>query len=508
LPYRLHIPSDKKIDSSARMTDQTLSKKITLALVYGRPPLVFAGMICAILVMLNRSPLLYLAGTIFLFTSMVFDLIDGWFSARFAPNSTLAQLADRIMDKVVYSIVFPLVAMGMMWRLIFSSPEHTRLELLHAVFVLFLCVTVLIRDNFAHFMRSFAIRYNQEPELRELTRLRTIVAAPLGVLLYAHAFYITPQGEPSFIYDILTKLGNLPLRNLFIIEILFMIINFGSIAGYCRKYGTYCLDDLCLGDILLRRRILSVFPNALTVMNAMMGVLAIFFAHQGKITESYLLLIGAAVFDKLDGAMARKLGLTDPIPGITDREHVTFGGMMDDIADGLSFCVAPAWICYLCLSEHLPPANQPFPLWIAALIYAAAGFARLAYFTLDKNPIPGFFKGMPTPAAALFVTAPLLIVCQADDASDWMRMVSYFSFSLMLFTAFLMNLYPVKYLHIGRFMDRNPWFTITNLALLLTLVFTPWFGYLVFCQMLLYVLSPFITWRIDPRTAASETRKK
>ena len=70
-----------------------------------------------------------------------------------------------------------------------------------------------------------------------------------------------------------------------------------------------------------------------------------------------------------------------------------------------------------------------------------------------------------------------------------------------------MNFYPVKYLHIGRFMDRNPWFTLTNLALMLTLVFTPWFGYLVFCQMLLYVLSPFITWRMDPKTAAMEKRK-
>lgn len=488
--------------------EQGLSKKLTLALVYGRPPLVFAGMVCAMVVMLNRSPMLYMAGTLFLFASMVFDLIDGWFSARFTPSSTLAQLADRLMDKVVYSIVFPLVAVGMMWRLLFYSPEYSRKEMLHAVFVLLVCVTVLIRDNFAHFMRGFAIRYNQEPELRELTRLRTIVAAPLGVLLYAHAFYIEPSVEPSAVYDLLSRLGNLPLRNLFIIEILFVIINFGSIAGYCRKYGTYCLDDLCLGDIVLRRRILSIFPNALTVMNAMMGLLAVFFAHQGKMTESYLLLIGAAVFDKLDGAMARKLGLTDPIPGITDRKHVTFGGMMDDIADGLSFCVAPAWICYICLSEHMPPSNQPFPLWIAVTIYAAAGFMRLTYFTLDKNPVPGFFKGMPTPAAALFVTAPLLVVCQAEASPEWIKLVSYFSFGQILFTAFLMNLYPVKYLHIGRFMDRNPWFTLTNLALILTLVFTPWFGYLAFCQMSLYVLSPFITWRMDPKSAVSETRKK
>ena len=101
---------------------------------------------------------------------------------------------------------------------------------------------------------------------------------------------------------------------LFFIEILFLIINLGSIAGYCRKYGTLCLDELCLGDAVLRRRILAIFPNALTVMNAMMGLIAVFFAYQGRIRESYLMIIGAATFDKLDGALARRLGLTEPLP--------------------------------------------------------------------------------------------------------------------------------------------------------------------------------------------------
>lgn len=90
------------------------------------------------------------------------------------------------------------------------------------------------------------MRKGQEPELSELTRLRTIVAAPVGALLYAYVFYV-PE-EPSFpIYSWISWLGNLPLRALLFIKILFLIINFGSIAGYCRKYGAYCLDELCFG---------------------------------------------------------------------------------------------------------------------------------------------------------------------------------------------------------------------------------------------------------------------
>ncbi len=489
---------------------QKFFKKITPVLVYSRPLLVFSGMLCAIAVMLTRNPGVYLAGTLLFFTSMIFDLVDGWFAARFgSKESPIAELAERIMNRVVYSIIFPLVAVGMMWRLAYVFPEHSRAELLHALFVLLLCVIVLIRDNVAHFMRGIAVRYAREPELRELTFLRTIVAAPLGFLLYVYAFFVPVDGATFWAYASVSWLGNLPLRNLFIIEIMFLVINFGSIAGYMRKYGSYCLEDLCLGDELLRRRILSVFPNALTVMNAMMGLLAVFFAYQGKMRESYLLLVGAVVFDKLDGAMARRLGLTEPLVDTKDMHRITLGAVLDDVADGVSFCIVPAWIFVICLSQIPGPAVSALPMGIAALIYALAGFARLAYFTLDKNPIPGIFKGLPVPAAALFVVAPLVVLCQPEFlATPWAHGFALFCFGLMIFTAVLMNLYPVRYIHMGRFMDRTPWFTRITLVLLLIFVFTPWFGHLSFFLMLLYLLSPLVTRGIDPETAARETPRK
>ncbi|MCP4687361.1 MAG: CDP-alcohol phosphatidyltransferase, partial [Desulfobacterales bacterium] len=295
--------------------------------------------------MWTRDPVLYTLGVVFLFISMTFDLVDGWFAARYHPHAVMAQLADKLMDKIVYSIIFPLIAVGMMWRLHSGGFPPTKTELLHAILVLFLAVAVLVRDSFAHFMRGFALRKNMEPEHKEFTRLRTIVAAPVGALLYAYAFYV-PEGPPSKIYFWISWLGNLPLRGLFFIEISFLAINFGSIAGYCRKYGTYCLDELCLDDERMRRRILSFFPNSLTVMNAMMGLFAVFFAYQGRVREAYLFLIGAGVFDKFDGSVARRLGLTDPLPGEEEPRRVTLGGVLDDIADAVSFCIAPAWIFY------------------------------------------------------------------------------------------------------------------------------------------------------------------
>lgn len=489
-------------------SNQKILKRLAPIFVYGRPILVFAGMICAIAVMLNRDPFIFFMGTLLFFISMVFDLVDGWFAERFLPNTNLARLADRMMNRIVYSIVFPLLAAGMMWRLLYATPGHEGIELVHAVFVLILCVAVLIRDNFAHFMRGYAVRHGQEPELQEINRLRTIVAAPLGFVLYIYAFYVPALGDPSLIFQGFSRIAGMPVENLLVIEILFLIINFGSMAAYSRKYGKFFLDEICLDDNILRRRILSILPNALTLMNAIMGMLAVFFAYQEKMLESYLLLLGATVFDKLDGAMARKLGLTEPLPN-SKKVNISFGALLDDIADGISFCIAPGWIFYIAISSSPDPYIQALPAGMVAIVYTAAGFARLGYFTLDKHPIPGIFKGMPTPAAALLVIAPLVILGEAHAAgTQWGQMVAVFSMGLMLVTSVLMNSYPVKYLHMGRFMDRNPWFTRTMLILVVVFVFTPYFGYLAFVLMLLYVFSPIVTRHIDPETAARESKEK
>jgi phosphatidylserine synthase len=409
------------------------------------------------------------------------------------------------MDKVVYAIIFPLVAVGMMWRLVYITPDYQKTDLLHAIFILLLCIIVLIRDSFAHFIRGFTQGKGPEPENSEFTRLRTVVAAPVAALLYATAFYI-PEGPPSRLYFWISWLGNLPLKGLFVIEIVFLVINFGSIARYCRKYGATFLDELCLGNDMLRRRILSTFPNGLTVMNAIMGLLSVWFANQGRVREAYLLLIGAAIFDKLDGAMARKLGLTEPPAGGIKPPRFQLGGILDDISDGISFCVVPAWIYYLVLSRTDVPGISDMTIGWIAVIYAAMGIARLIYFTLDTTPIPGFFKGMPTPAAALLVTAPLIMFSQAvQECPNTIDFWGYVATSAMVLAAVAMNSYPVRYLHLGRFMDQSTWFRRTSIILLLVAVFSPYLGYICQLYLLLYLLSPIFTRRILPSGTGQKT---
>ncbi|MGB5987636.1 MAG: CDP-alcohol phosphatidyltransferase family protein [Desulfobacterales bacterium] len=472
-------------------------RQLTALLVYGRPPLVFGGLLCALAVMWTRNPYIYSLGVVFLFVSMCFDLVDGWFAERFKIHSSLAQLADRVMDKVVYSIVFPLVAVGLMWRLHYVTETPSHVQLLHAIFILVLCITVMVRDQLATFFRISVGDGPTDPEPKDYARLRTIVAAPVGALLYAYAFYI-PTESGSSLSALLGWVGNLQLRTLFFIEIILLIINFGSIAGLCRKYGSDWLDELCDEDELLRRRILSLFPNALTVLNALMGLMSLFFAQQGRVREAYMFLMGATLFDKLDGAVARRLGLTTPLPGHETTKRVQLGGIMDDIADAISFCIVPALLFYYTLSAAPTPGLANLPLGILAGIYALAGIGRLVYFTLDRNPVPGFFKGLPTPAAALWVSIPMMLYGPALEAGSalagfWGVIWVFF----ILLTALLMNLYPVRYVHFGRFLDHNPWASRLNTAAALIFLFTPWFPYYTLIFGAAFLLSPLYTRRIS-----------
>lgn len=219
------------------------------------------------------------------------------------------------------------------------------------------------------------------------------------------------------------------------------------------------------------------------------------------------MMIGAATFDKLDGAVARQLGLTEPLPNALPPKTISMGSLMDDLADGISFCIVPAWIFYIALNEFGQGAFSTLPLgWIATL-YALLGIARLVYFTLDKTPIPGFFKGLPSPAAAMLVLAPLVIYDQSLAASSphfvfW----GYFTAGTMIFAAVIMNVYPIRYIHLGRSMSRHPWFGRMNLILIIISMFTPIFGQFCLIYMVLYVLSPLLTGRIHPEEAARESR--
>ena len=124
-----------------------------------------------------------------------------------------------------------------------------------------------------------------------------------------------------------------------------------------------------------------------------------------------------------------------------------------------------------------------------------------------KRLCPVFSRACRPPAAALMVLAAVVIYHRSlesfpQQAFFW----GYFTVGLMLFSALLMNLYPVRYIHMGRAMSRNPWIGRSMAVILISCAFTPYLGQAGLIFMMVYLASPLVTRRIDPSHAAREGR--
>ena len=142
-----------------------------------------------------------------------------------------------------------------------------------------------------------------------------------------------------------------------------------------------------------------ILPNLITLLALCLGLSAIRLAHENRLPEAVLAVIGAGVLDGLDGRIARLLKGTS-----------RFGAELDSLADFVSFRVAPAFILYTFGLRDLGALG-----WIACLVFACAMALRLARFNVmlddpdraawQKN----FFVGMPAPAGAVTSLLPVYL---------------------------------------------------------------------------------------------------
>lgn len=138
---------------------------------------------------------------------------------------------------------------------------------------------------------------------------------------------------------------------------------------------------------------LFTLPNFITLGNLFCGALAtVSVLVNGDLTTAFWLIVAAAVCDFFDGMVARLMGLSGPL-----------GVQLDSLADDISFGLAPSAVLFS-LFHRLNP--HLLPDWLGYLCFLFAAFAalRLAKFNIDEEQHTEF-RGLPTPAATLFVVA-------------------------------------------------------------------------------------------------------
>ncbi len=160
---------------------------------------------------------------------------------------------------------------------------------------------------------------------------------------------------------------------------------------------------------------LQLLPNLVTLGNAFCGLLAISTAIDGlamaqvdplvfyaKLERSCLLVFFGMFFDALDGFVAR---LT--------RGESPYGAQLDSFADAVTFGIAPAVLVKI-LAEHDAggtATGHPRLHFLAVAAFTLLAILRLVRYNLEnegeKQAEPGWFQGLPSPAAAGVVVSTI-----------------------------------------------------------------------------------------------------
>ncbi len=141
-----------------------------------------------------------------------------------------------------------------------------------------------------------------------------------------------------------------------------------------------------------------ILPNLLTTFSLFSGFYSIVQSINGNFFNAAVAILIAAVFDGLDGRVARLTGTTS-----------NFGMEYDSLSDLVAFGVAPGLLAYLWVL-------QPYGRygWLAAFLYVATTALRLARFNTQSSEslkkAGNSFQGLPCPAAAMLIATSLLFV--------------------------------------------------------------------------------------------------
>lgn len=208
-------------------------------------------------------------------------------------------------------------------------------------------------------------------------------------------------------------------------------------------------------------------PNFITTLNLFSGCTGIIIALQYRIDYAAYFIAIAALFDFMDGMVARLLHVKSEI-----------GKELDSLADVVSFGVLPGIIVYQLManSPNTPEAGlfsyiNVFSL--IALIIPVLSAVRLAKFNLDTRQTTSFI-GLPVPANALFLGSLPLIKMQAgfSDSLSWLTIITdnYYALAIIAIGMSLLLVSEIPLISLKfknlKFSENKPQFILVAFAVI------------------------------------------
>lgn len=205
------------------------------------------------------------------------------------------------------------------------------------------------------------------------------------------------------------------------------------------------------------RKGVYILPNLVTTGSLFAGFYGIVASMNGRYDVAAWFILVSAVFDALDGKVARLTNTTSQ-----------FGVEYDSLADLVAFGVAPGVLMYSW-------ALQPFGKlgWLAAFLYVVCGALRLARFNVQVDTVESKnFVGLPIPAAASMVAACVLLFYHLGG-SGTIRMVSVLVLIYGLAVLMVSNV-PYYAFKDPELLKRRPfWILVLAIVLIIVIVAQP-----------------------------------
>lgn len=255
-----------------------------------------------------------------------------------------------------------------------------------------------------------------------------------------------------------------------------------------------------------------LLPNLMTAGNLACGFSAVVTIFEGMrnpngdTKDFYLaifLILGACLFDALDGRLARLKG-----------QESMFGREFDSLADIVSFGIAPA----LLVMDIVLSSFDNRLGWTIAFIYLLCGAMRLARFNClaqmaaenPDKPVKREFVGFPIPAAAGLIASLTIFILWLNEGQKEIGPWRYVLLVLMLLLSFMMLSefrYPSFKAMNLRAKRSLVWFFVAALVLVCAVKFVEFVPLGIFLTYLIYgLVRPWVSrkWREELEEGVEE----
>lgn len=226
------------------------------------------------------------------------------------------------------------------------------------------------------------------------------------------------------------------------------------------------------------KKLAFFLPNTFTALNIGCGFTAILLAFNNKFYEACMILVLGAIFDSVDGRIARLTGTES-----------NFGEQFDSMSDLISFGMAPALIFYKKFLIGFDRLGM-----VAAFVFLLCSALRLARFNANIEKVSSdFFQGLPTPTAAMSLVGLTLF----STKYSFVYIPDLFFIVFTFFAAFLMiSNIPFPSFKQSQWIKKRKRFTLFLIILMLSFI-TLYEELMIGLIVLLYIFGSLIHFFIN-----------